>query len=409
MAFEIAHTYSPHPTIPHDVSTLHGTQNLRLADPNNTFPHPPIEVLIGGDHYWKLIKHNPPLRISPSLLLLPSIFGWVLIGNRSGVSVNHVAINNIELCQDVDLRDGQFRRFWILEAMGITDTDTVPPSVKDTAMLSSFSDSFRKEDGRAVVSLPKKEHAILNDNNTNAHRRFKSLTKRFDSTTYFRTMYENKMLDYILQHQVEVAPHGPTAAPMFYLLHHAVKKEKCKAVKWRIVCDASSHEPGSPSLNDFLQMGSNLPPEIVSVLLRFRLHKYAILGDVSQAFLQISLDPTDRDLTRFLWYRVIPNSKGSYDTTDEVITYRFTRLPFGLTCSPFLSATIRTLATKYHDTYPTACALMDRSTYMDNFAASAKHADIITIFFEVTSLLNTINLPMYKWATNSTHLQGHGD
>ena len=33
------------------------------------------------------------------------------------------------------------------------------------------------------------------------------------------------------------------------------------------------------------------------------------------------------------------------------------------------------------------------------------HDDIITIFVEVTSLLNTINLPMYKWATNSTHLQ----
>jgi len=47
-------------------------------------------------------------------------------------------------------------------------------------------------------------------------------------------MYENKMLDYILQHQIEVAPPGPTAAPTFYLPHHAVKKEKRKAVKWRI-------------------------------------------------------------------------------------------------------------------------------------------------------------------------------
>jgi len=77
---------------------------------------------------------------------------------------------------------------------------------------------------------------------------------------------------------------------------------------------------------------------------------------------------------------------------DELITYRFTRLSIGLTCSPFLlSATIRTLATMYHDTYPTAYALVDRSTYVDDFAASAIH-DIITIFFKVTSLMNTINL-----------------
>jgi len=83
-------------------------------------------------------------------------------------------------------------------------------------------------------------------------------------------------------------------------------------------------------------MGPNILPEILSILLRFRLHKCAILGDVSQAFLQITLDPTDRDLTLFLWYRLVPNSQGSYDTTDDVITYRFKRLPFGLTCSRFL-------------------------------------------------------------------------
>ena len=143
-------------------------------------------------------------------------------------------------------------------------------------------------------------------------------------------------MDYILQHLVEVAPPGTSEAPKIYLPHHAVKKEKRTAVKWRIVFDASSHEPGSPSLNDFLEMGPNILPEILSILLRFRLHKCAILGDVSQAFLQITLDPTDRDLTLFLWYRLVPNSQGSYDTTDDVITYRFKRLPFGLTCSRFL-------------------------------------------------------------------------
>ena len=142
------------------------------------------------------------------------------------------------------------------------------------------------------------------------------------------------MLDYILQHKVEVAPFGPSASSKFYLPHHAVKKEKRKVVKWRIVFDASSHEPGSPSLNDSLEMGPNLLPEILSVLL-FRLYKCAILGDVRQDSLQIILEPTGRDLTRILWYRVVPNSQGSYDNTDEVITYRFIRLPLMLAFTPF--------------------------------------------------------------------------
>jgi len=42
---------------------------------------------------------------------------------------------------------------------------------------------------------------------------------------------------------------------------------------------------------------------------------------------------------------------------------------------------------------------MDRNTYIDDFATSATHDDIITIFFDVTSLMNTVHLPMYQWAT----------
>jgi len=58
---------------------LHGTRNLRLADPNDTFQDHPIEILIGTDHYWKLINDNPHYAFLP-LVLLPSIFGWVLSG-----------------------------------------------------------------------------------------------------------------------------------------------------------------------------------------------------------------------------------------------------------------------------------------------------------------------------------------
>jgi hypothetical protein len=65
-------------------------------------------------------------------------------------------------------------------------------------------------------------------------------------------MYETKMLDYLLQHQVEVAPPGLSASSKFCLPHHAVKKEKRKNVKWRIDFDASSHEQGSTSLNHSL-------------------------------------------------------------------------------------------------------------------------------------------------------------
>jgi len=154
-------------------------------------------------------------------------------------------------------------------------------------------------------------------------------------------------------------------------------------------------------------MGSNLLPEILATLLRFRLHSVGIIGDIGQAFLQLSLHKRDRDMTRFFWYRVIKDKDGNYDTTREMITYRFTRLPFGLTCSPFLlSATIRELADMYKAEFPTAAALVDNSTFMDDFAAGTENDECVTnLYYELVPLMNQIRLPMAKWATNSKLLK----
>jgi hypothetical protein len=83
-----------------------------------------------------------------------------------------------------------------------------------------------------------------------------------------------------------------------------MKKQTGEVIKHRIVFDASSHEKGSPSLNDDLETGPNLLPEILATLLRFRRYPKAVVSDRSQAFLQLGLNENDCDLTRFLWYHV---------------------------------------------------------------------------------------------------------
>ncbi|GFR06033.1 uncharacterized protein TNCT_195021 [Trichonephila clavata] len=83
---------------------------------------------------------------------------------------------------------------------------------------------------------------------------------------------------------------------LFYLPHHAVKKITNEEIKWRIVFDSSSHSPGHPSLNNAFEAGPNLLPDILAMLLRFRLSKIAITSDGSQAFLQLIADE-DRDAT----------------------------------------------------------------------------------------------------------------
>jgi len=112
-------------------------------------------------------------------------------------------------------------------------------------------------------------------------------------------------------------------------------------------------------------------------------------------------------LTRFSWYRITQDSEGHYHTTDEIITYCFTRLPFGLTCSPFLlSAALREHADRHKGTFLTAAPLVDSNMFKGDFAASAENDDsTIAIYYELTTLMKLINFPLAKWASNLEQLK----
>ena len=73
---------------------------------------------------------------------------------------------------------------------------------------------------------------------------------------------------------------------------------------------------------------------ICGLLIRFLLHKIAIIADIEKAILQIGLQPNQRDVTRFLWLKDFkkPTAQGN------VHEYRFYRIPFGAISSPFFLA-----------------------------------------------------------------------
>jgi hypothetical protein len=94
--------------------------------------------------------------------------------------------------------------------------------------------------------------------------------------------------------------------------HHVVKKVQNRRRKWRIVFDALSHNSNAPSLNEVLDIRPNLLPEIIAILLRYRLQYPETVGDVTQVFLKLVFDREVRDLNGFFWYRIIPEVEGRY-------------------------------------------------------------------------------------------------
>ncbi|KAH7721647.1 Pao retrotransposon peptidase family protein-like protein [Aphelenchoides avenae] len=128
------------------------------------------------------------------------------------------------------------------------------------------------------------------------------------------------------------------SALFHFLAHHAVIKESSATTKIRHVFDGSAKIAGKPSINDQLHRGPVLLPAMAAILVRVRLHQILLIADIAKAFHQVSLHPADRSACAFLWLKdpLQPPSD------DNLIYYRFHRVPFGLKPSPFLlGATIQ--------------------------------------------------------------------
>ena len=118
--------------------------------------------------------------------------------------------------------------------------------------------------------------------------------------------------------------------PCCYLPHQAVYK--ASNGKFRRVHDGKARPYKTAySLNDCLEKGPNLMSSILHILLGFRKNAEAAMADIEKAFPQVGIKIEDRDVLRCLWVE-----------NGQVVVYRFARLPFGLSCSPFiLQATLR--------------------------------------------------------------------
>ncbi|VDI56220.1 Hypothetical predicted protein [Mytilus galloprovincialis] len=133
--------------------------------------------------------------------------------------------------------------------------------------------------------------------------------------------------------------------------------------------------PDSASLNDCLL---NVPPklnEVTTILLRFRLNKYAVSTDIEKAFLNVGLDIEDRDVTRFFWL-----SKPT-DPNSDLTTYRFKSVLFGATCSPFI---LNAVLSKHLNNHPVDFTdKLTKDLYVDNIVSSFESEEELLKYFKL--------------------------
>ena len=66
--------------LPPDIASEALPDNFQFADHLFSEEQHPIEILIGGDNYYRFVKLNKHKKLTDSLLLLNTLFGWIPAG-----------------------------------------------------------------------------------------------------------------------------------------------------------------------------------------------------------------------------------------------------------------------------------------------------------------------------------------
>ncbi|EGT45668.1 hypothetical protein CAEBREN_25302 [Caenorhabditis brenneri] len=186
----------------------------------------------------------------------------------------------------------------------------------------------------------------------------------------------------------EVTPDMRKDGIISFMPTSVVIKEDSAFTKVRIVNDASAHMKGELSINDCIYAGPSLLNQILGILLRARLGKYLMISDIAKAFHQVKIQKQYRNMTQILWLRDpdIP------PTSANVVPYRSTVLPFGISCSPFLLAiTIM----QYMDIYPNPLnEIILKNMYVDNVIFVTNEKEELTKFYAQAKELFAKNMFM---------------
>ena len=134
-------------------------QGLTFADsyPRNSVQ---VDVLIGADHYYSFVTGVCKRGETPeSLVAVKSHLGWILTGPVDSSSEHTSSMLTIVENKEVT---ASLKRFWELEAIGITETVNPTMSQEEEYAVADFNDGLNFDGRNYEVRLPwKKDHPKL--------------------------------------------------------------------------------------------------------------------------------------------------------------------------------------------------------------------------------------------------------
>ena len=374
------------------IQNLPHIAGLELAHPVTGVNSFEITLLIGADYYWHFVG-DAVIR-GPGPTAVSSRFGYLLSGPLYTQTEDADMDTPVFHVTTAPNLDNDVKAYWDLETIGIRD-DPTDNKYPDLTVEEYCANYISLHDRQYVAKLPwKSDHPPLPTNYHVCNKRTRAMVRKLPPE--HRRIYDRIIKDQLARDFITMVSNDNTSNG-HYIPHHAVRKDS-PTTPIRVVYDCSFKTRDNPSLNNCLQSGPCLLNDMTSVMIRFRMHTYAITADIEKAFLHIGLHETDQEYTKFLWL-TDPN-----DPDSPFDVYKFKAILFGATCSPFiLNATIRAHLDLNHSQIAKD---MQTNIYVDNLlTGDTDEASVIHYYNSANEIMQTAGFNLREWYTNSPQLQ----
>lgn len=397
------------PTTQIDISTISIPSHINLADPGFNVPSK-ISVLLNAEVFWGILGNNRISLGKNMPILSETKLGWLVSGNVPTQNNKNMESNNhtvhCHFLNDFKVQ-GQLDRFFELESV---------PSPRKTTKEEEECEKFfvrttsRQPDGRFVVKIPLKQTPeVLGDSYNQAATRFSALERRFNRDPLFKEKYCQFMQEYIdLGHMSINKSYNDKYT--YIMPHHGILKESNLTTKLRSVFDASAATSTGLSYNDIQHVGPSVQDDLISILIRFRQHRYVVTSDCEKMYRCVLVSEEQRSLQQILW---------RFDPTQELNLYKLNTVSYG-TASAMWLATRCLVQLAQEDlappssSSPSSCAVREtilHDFYVDDYISGHdSEKELLSICQGVINQLRKGQFHLRKWRSNSsTVLEGIKD
>lgn len=378
-------------------------QHLLLADSQFDTPAG-INMLIGGDLFWRIIRSKSNIIHSPGLSsALDTHLGWIIVGPVSDSSWSPKISLTVTSTPSLDT---MLHQFWTIEEPPAPKSPTTENELCEKWFINT---TFRDPSGKFRVALPFRDKVLscaenngesltsrelllshgLGDSQSLAMKRFLNLERRLNKDNALYEAYRRFMNEYHTLGHMNVA----TKPGRYFIPHHAVLRLDGGVSKLRVVFDASAPSTSGASLNDVLCTGPKLQTDIRYILQKSRLYRYVFTADIEKMYRQILIEPADRVYQHVFWRNC---------SSEAVQEYELSTVTYGVSSAPYLA--IRCLhepEIQLGNQIPSIQGILTDMTYVDDIVVGADtEEELCKKKTDIVALLKLGGCGLKKWTSN---------